>query len=149
MELFAVGFLVLIATAAFMGVVVGAIGGAAAWRLRSNLVVGFVLTVCAFFLVLVADQPGDFIWLRAKLTWGVPPMSMTFLVSSVFARWLETRTTLRPNWIALAALGVSLSTGFLCLLLFRISPGAPLLAALGADLCLVLLVMWNRRPVRT
>ena len=43
----AVGFLVLIGAAAVLGVLVGAIGGAVAWRLRMNLAVGVALTACA------------------------------------------------------------------------------------------------------
>ena len=40
MEPIAVGFLILIGTAALIGVVVGVIGGAVVWRARSNLVLG-------------------------------------------------------------------------------------------------------------
>ena len=145
MELFAVGFMVMIAAAAVLGVLVGAIGGAVAWRLRMNLVLGGLLTACAFLLVLVVEQHGDVVWLRAKLAWGIPALTVAFLVGSVFARWLDARTRLRPAWTTLAAFGFSLCMGFFYLLLFRLSPRAPLLGALIADVALILLLLLRRR----
>jgi len=85
----AVGFMVLVGTAAAMGVLVGTIGGAVVWRLRGNLALGGVLTGCAYLLVLIVDHHEDFLWLRAKLTWGVPSMTLAFLICAVSARWLE------------------------------------------------------------
>ena len=130
-----------------MGVVVGAIGGAINWRLGGGLVLGGLLTACAFLLAVVLEHPQDFTWLRAKLTWGIPATSVTFLIGSVSAPWLKARTALRPTWIALAALGFTLSMGFLYLLLFRVSLQAPLVAALVGDFCLILLLMRARRLV--
>lgn len=75
-------------------------------------------------------------------------MALTFLICSISARWLEARTALRPIWIALAAFGFTLSMGFLYLLWFRLSWRAPLLAALGADVCLVLILIRSRKLVR-
>jgi hypothetical protein len=72
-------------------------------------------------------------------------MALTFLVASVSARWLQARTTLRPTWTALAAFGVALSLGLLNLRLVGLSLRAPLLAALGAGVCLLLLLIWGRR----
>jgi hypothetical protein len=72
-------------------------------------------------------------------------MALTFLVASVSARWLQARTTLRPTWAALAAFGVALSLGLLNLSLFGLSLRAPLLAALGAGVCLILLLIRGRR----
>ena len=148
MEPFAVGFMILVAAASFIGVVVGAIGGAVIWRLRIGIVLGAVLTAAAYFLVLVLEHHEDFTWLRAKLTWGAPSMVLSFLICSVSAPWLAARTTLRPTWIALAALGISLAMGFLYLLLFRVSMRAPLVTALAADVCLIILLILNRRLVR-
>ena len=96
MEPFAVGFMILVAGAAFLGVVVGAIGGAVVWRLRGGLVLGIALTACAYLLALILEHHEDFIFLRAKLAWGIPSMSVSFLIGSVSARWLEARTRLRP-----------------------------------------------------
>jgi len=130
-----------------MGVVVGAIGGTVTWRLGGSLVLGGLLTACAYLLALILEHPQDFLWLRAKLAWGIPATSVTFLIGSVVARWLRVRTALRPIWIALAALGFALSMGFLYLLLFRVSLQAPLVAALVGDICLILLLMRTRRLV--
>ena len=136
----AAGFVVLIVTAALMGVVVGAIGGAVVWRFRGNLVLGAVVTWCALVLLLVADYHADFHWLRAKLFWGTPPLTLTFLVASASARELEARTALRRAWIGLAAFGIALSLGFLYLRLFRLDLWMPLPLALGGDVALILLL---------
>jgi hypothetical protein len=58
MEPIAVGFMVLVGTAALLGVVVGAIGGAVAWRVRICLPLGGLPTGGALFVVLVAEQNG-------------------------------------------------------------------------------------------
>jgi hypothetical protein len=113
-----------------------------------NLVLGGLLTACALALVFVAEYPEDRTWLRAKLIWGAPSMTVAFLACTVAARWLEARTTLRSVWTALAAFGVASSLGVLYLLLFRYGPNAPLVAAPGAVLCLILLLMRVRRPAR-
>src|SRR6476620_5961638 len=94
MEPIAVGFMILVGTAALLGAVVGAIGGAVTWRVGANLALGALLTAGALLLVLVADGSGSLAWLRPKLTWGAPSMAFTFLVASVSARWLQARTTL-------------------------------------------------------
>lgn len=149
MEPIAVGFMILVAGASFIGVVVGAIGGAVLWRLRIGVVVGGVLTAFAYLLVLILEHHEDLVFLRAKLTWGAPSMSLSFLICSVSATWLEARTKLRPTWIALAALGFSLGVGFLYLLLFRVSMGAPLVAALAGDICLILLLITKPKACPT
>jgi hypothetical protein len=140
MEPIAVGFMILIGTAALIGVVVGAIGGAVTWRVGGNLALGGLLTACALVGVLIAEGEGSMTWLRAKLTWGAPSMALTFLLAWLSARWLQARTTLGPNWTALAAFGIALSLGLLSLKLFGISPRTPLLAGLGACVCLILLI---------
>jgi hypothetical protein len=141
----AFGFMILIGAAAVLGVVVGAIGGAVVWRARINLVLGGLLTAGAYLLVLVVDYPGDFTFLRAKLTWGAPPLSLAFLIASISARWLEARTALRPTWITLAACGVSLGLGFLYLSLFRFDRETRLVGALVADVGLMLVLIWTAR----
>jgi hypothetical protein len=140
----AAGFVILIVTAALMGVVVGAIGGAVAWRFRSHLVLGAVLTWCAFVLLLLADYPEGWHWLRAKLTWGTPPLTLTFLIATASARELEARTALPRAWITLAAAGLALSLGFLYLRLFRLDLWTPLPVALGGDVALILLLTRSR-----
>ena len=147
----AYGFLILLFTAALTGVVVGAIAGAAVWRLRCNLALGALVTACLFPLVLVAEAYGNVYWLHAKLIWGAPPAALTFLICSISARWLEARTALRPLWIAFAACGLALSAGFLYLSWFKhqlLSPqGAwsPLLPVLTADIVLLVVLLLTRR----
>jgi len=145
MEPIAAGFMILVAAAAVTGVLVGAVGGAVAWRLRMNIVLGGVLTAVAYLLVLVLEHHEDFIFLRAKLIWGIPSMSVAFLICSVSAPWLAAHTSLRPTWVALAALGFSLGMGSLYLLLFGLGFRAPLVAASVMDPCLVLLLLRNTR----
>lgn len=147
MEPFAVAFLVSIAATAVTGILVGAIGGAVVWRMRMNLVVGSLLTACAYLLILLADNQ-RLLGLRGHLFWGVPSLILGFLMSSVAARWLRTRIKLRPTWIALEALGLTLTVGFLNLSLFRWSFRAPPLVALAADACLLLLLIRSQRRVR-
>jgi hypothetical protein len=148
------GFLVLLFTAALVGVVVGAIAGAVVWRSRCNLALGGLVTACLLPLVLVAEAYGSVYALRAKVTWGAPSTALTFLICSISARWLEAHTTLRPWWIALAACGAALSLGFLYLLGFKYllltSHGAwePLRPALAADIVLLVVLLLTRRPVR-
>jgi hypothetical protein len=55
MEPIAVGFMVLVGTAALLGVVVGAIGEAVAWRVGISLPLGGLVTG-ALFVVLVAEE---------------------------------------------------------------------------------------------
>lgn len=141
MQPIAAGFLILVGTAAFLGVVVGAIGGAVVWRRRCSLLLGGALTACGYLLVLIAEHHEDFIWLPSKLTWGIPSMTLAFLICSVSASWLESHTTLRPTWIALSAFGISLGMGFLYLFLFRLGLKAPLVAAIAADICLILMIL--------
>jgi hypothetical protein len=145
MEPIAVGFMILVGTAAFIGAVVGAIGGAITWRVGANLALGALLTAGALLLVLVAEGDGRVTWLSAKLTWGAPSMAFTYLAASASGRWFQARTTLRRTGTALAAFAVALSLGLLSLRLFGLSLRAPLLAALGAGVCLILLLIRDRR----
>jgi hypothetical protein len=69
--------------------------------------------------------------LRAKLIWGVPSLSVTFLTGATSSHWLTARTSLRPNWTVLAAFGITLCVGFLYLFLFRLDMQTPLQVALG------------------
>jgi hypothetical protein len=147
MEPIAAGFMVLVGTAALIGAVVGAIGGAVSWRVGANLALGSLLTAVALLLVLAAEGGVSSSWLRGRLTWGVPSMAFTFLAASVSARWLATRTTLGRTGTALAAFAVALILGLLSLRLFGLSLRPPMLAASGAGVCLILLVIHDRpRP---
>jgi hypothetical protein len=56
MEPIAVGFMVLVGTAALLGVVVGAIGGAVVWRVGISFPLGGLVTGSALFVVLIAEE---------------------------------------------------------------------------------------------
>jgi hypothetical protein len=148
------GFLVLLFTAALVGVVVGAVAGVVVWRSRCNLVLGGLATACLLPLVLVAEAYGSVYWLRAKVTWGAPSTALTFLICSISARWLDAHTALRPLWIALAACGLALSVGLLYLAWVKYllgsshGPWGPLLPALAADIVPLAVLLLIRRPVR-
>lgn len=145
MEPFAAGYLVMIGAAAVLGVFIGAIGGALGWRLRLTTL-ALVLSVLAFVLYLFIEHGGRHLWLGAELIFGLPPLLFAFLAASISARSLAGRTSLRPGWVALLAFGIANLAGALCLLLFRIGPGALLKGAISADLLiLVLLVLMTRR----
>ena len=144
MEPIAVGFMVLVGTAAFIGVVVGAIGGAVAWRLGTSRALGGLLTAGGLLVVLVAEGDGSLTWLRPKLTWGVPWMAFTFLVASASARWLQGRTTLSRNAMAAVAFAVALILGLSSLRLVGLSLRAPLLATVGVGGWLILLAIRDR-----
>jgi hypothetical protein len=148
LEPIAYGFLVMIAGAAFAGMVVGAIGGAVVWRVSCHLLLGIVLTFCTFFLIIIADEQGHHAFLRAKLVWGAPSMGLTFLVGSIAARWLGAWTAIRRTWIALAAFGLALVAGFLYMLLFRARTESALATALWVDAGLVVLLILTRRLAR-
>jgi hypothetical protein len=140
----AYGFLIMIGTAALMGAFVGAIGGAIVWRARLHLLLGALLTACAYLVLLLLDYPKDFTWLKAKLAWGIPPLIQAFLLGVLSARGLAARTKLHPNVVALAGFAFSLGVGLLCLLPFRIDPAAPVHIALIADGCLLLALVASR-----
>lgn len=146
MEPIAVGFMVLVGTAALIGAVVGAIGGAITWRVGANLLAGAVLTACALVLVLVAEGEGRLVWLRAKLTWGVPSMALTFLAALASARWLQSSTTLGRTGTATVGFVIALCLGLLTLRLFGLSLRAPLLAAAVAGACLIAVRVRDREP---
>jgi hypothetical protein len=148
MEPIAAGFMVSIAAAAVLGIVVGAIGGAVVRRLRMNFVLGVFLTACAYLLALIEENDGRVLWLKAELVWGTPSMMLAFLISLIAARWLEARTKLRPIWTTLAAFGVALTLGFLYLLTFRLSLTAPPVIGLVADAGLLLLLVLSRKIIR-
>ena len=148
-EPIAVGFILSIAGAAFIGVLVGALGGAIVWRFRVNIFVGGLLTALAFVLFLIVDDGGRRLLMKAELTWGTPALLLAFLLTSLLAPWLASRLTLRPTWIGLIALGLAWAIGFVYLLLFRVSLTAPPWVALGADVCMLLLLIRNRVKLRT
>ena len=116
-----------------------------AWRARLHIVLGALLTACAYVLLLIADHHGRLFWLNAELTWGAPILALTFLVGSLSARWLGVHARWRPTLIALVSFGVALVIGLSFMFLFRLDMRAPLRWAWVIDAGLVLLLLWNRK----
>jgi hypothetical protein len=148
-EPLAVGFILSIGTAALIGIFVGALGGAVVWRLRMNLLWGGLLTAIAFVVCLILENGGRTLFMKAEFMWGTPALILAFLLISLLAPWLASRIKLRPTWTGLIALLLVLVFGFMYLFLFRLNLAAPLWVALGADVCLLFLLIRNRVRLRT
>lgn len=142
MEPIAYGFMVTVAGASVMGVAVGALGGACAWRGGIHVVLGGLLTALVYLLLLIADDHGRLFWLRAELVWGAPLLAMGYLVSSIAARWVGAQKRLGRTWTALASFFVALVLGLSYMLLFRIDMQAPMRWAWVIDAGLVALLIW-------
>lgn len=145
MEPIAYGFMITVAGASVMGVAVGALGGAAAWRAGIHIALGALLTACVYVLLLIADEHGRLFWLRAELVWGAPLLAMGYLVSSLAAGWVAARTRLGRTWTALTSFCVALVVGLSYMLLFRIDMQAPIRWAWVIDAGLAVLLMWRAK----
>jgi hypothetical protein len=140
--------MVMIAAAIVLAFLAGAIGGALVRLMGWNLAWGGLATFCGYVVWSIADHDWDTGWLRGDLILGAPSMFLAFLVCSASARWLESRVRLRPVWLALLAFLFTLCVGCGYLLLFRLDVIMPLYVALAVDVCLVVMLMRVRRPVR-
>lgn len=150
MEPLAVAAIASIAGAAVLAIIIGAVSGAVAWRVRHGLVLGGLLSIGAYLLVLAID--GGLHWLRGTAVFGGPPFVLTFLISYLAARYLTARANLRPLWATVAALASALVIGCLYLLWFRFgllrsSPWEPIWIAVGADACLLFVAIRGRSVV--
>src|SRR5262245_49506825 len=123
----------MIAAAAVLAVMVGALGGAIASALRAGLLLGGVLTAGAYLADLVFIES---VGLKTA-TLFLPLVALTFLTSWLTARLLEARLGLPRVWAASLAFVCALLTGFLCMLLGRVGLLIPVWAALAADLGLI------------
>ena len=148
MEPIAYGFMVTVAGASVMGVAVGALGAACAWRARIHVVLGAILTGVAYVLLLIADHHGRLFWLSAELVWGAPLLTMAYLVGSLAGRWTAARTRWGPTWTALVSFVVALAAGLSYMLLFRLDMRAPLGWAWVIDAVLVVLLILIRNSTR-
>jgi hypothetical protein len=145
MEVIAAGARVMVAMAATVAVIVGAIGGAIVWRGGIRLTLGGLSGMLVYFLAATALLGFSFLTLAVIV--GIPILVLSFLISYLTARHLRSRTSLRLMWATPAAVGSALTVGFLYLLLFRLSLWAPVWIALGADACLILLAIRNWKLV--
>jgi predicted small integral membrane protein len=141
-----IGGLAVVAGAIAIALFVGAVGGAIHGRLRGELSLGALLVLGAYALIVIALES----WSSRKIVvFGMLPLMLTFLVSSLTTQLLATRARVRPMIAALAGFGSALFLGFLYLMLIRFD-WLPLVdpntawVALAALSCLILLSIRKR-----
>lgn len=145
MEPVGYGILFAIAASAGNSVLLGAVIGAAVWRLRWGLPLG---GLGAGVYLVVAARSIHFAFLAFAAIFA-PPLVMSLLASYLTGRYLGGHRHVRFAWATLAALGVGLVFAALYLLLLRArfpdDLWTPAWAALGVDVCLALLaIQWIR-----
>ena len=134
---------VTITAAMVWGVILGALGGAIAWRLRSGLIASGVVLISIYVLAIVV--PDGFFWLNLSLTFGVLPLAQSALVSRALAQYLEARQQWRPLWSGTGAVAGSLVAGWLCLWSRTLDTWAPNWVAGAVSACLLVLLLMTRR----
>lgn len=139
MEPLAVAGYVMVASAAVLAVMLGALAGAIAWAVKGNVFWAGVLAAGAYFAVAVLLESHRPV---AAAIVGMPPLMLTLLSSWLAASYLQAR--LRRPWAAAAALGCALLLGFIWGFLFRIGLWTAVSVALAADACLIALICWGR-----
>jgi hypothetical protein len=113
---------VMVATAAVLAVIVGALTGVLAWAMKVNLLWGGACAVAAYLATLTLLGSYSF---TAATVVGGPPLILTVVTSGVTARFLDARAKLWRPVTALLALVCALLVGFLFLLLLRHALGFP------------------------
>lgn len=149
MEVVAAGFVNLVVTTALAALIMGVIGGIIVWRVRCGLVLGGLVAVVVYLgaYLGVAAIFLAFPSLVLAVVYGMPALALTFLISFLTVRHLETRANLHPIWATLSAFVSALIAGFLWILLFKLSYWAPVWVILGIDACLILFAFRNRKLI--
>ncbi|MGH7725701.1 MAG: hypothetical protein ACREOU_09750 [Candidatus Eiseniibacteriota bacterium] len=111
---FVYGFMVLVATAMTVAVVLGAIAGTITGMRRIDLSVGALTALGLYLLSAVL------LGFRLGAASGILPLILTFLAGSLVGRSLERLQHLHWIWRTLTALGSALVVGFLYLLPIRL-----------------------------
>src|SRR5262245_25790554 len=125
---------VMVASAAVLAVMLGALAGAIAWALGRWLLWLALLAAVTYFAITVFVESARF-WPAAVI--GMPPLVLTLLTSWLTAHYLAARWRWRRMPAALVGLGCSLLLGFLWGFLFRLGLWVPVWVALAADACLI------------
>jgi hypothetical protein len=141
MEPLAIAGYVMIAGAAVLAVILGALAGALAWGTRVSVLWAGALAAGAYFTVTVLLESAR---LAPAAIIGMPPLILTLLTSWLAAHYLEVRARLRRVWATLVALACALLIGLLWGSLFRLGFWVPISVALAADVCLIAL-FYRRR----
>jgi hypothetical protein len=147
MEPVAFGFLATIVGTVVFAVVADALIGAVVWKLRFSFAWG---CLGAGIYLVVTPPFVDFAFLAfGRLS--APPLIMTLLTSYLTARYVRVLHHVRAVWATIAALGCASILGafylFLFTHLFMTSFWKPILMAVGADACLLVLAIRSRHLV--
>jgi hypothetical protein len=137
---------VMVAALAVQAVAFGALGGALAWAIGARLLWAGPLAAGAFLAATVLL--GSY-RLEPAALYGIPLLTLTFLVSWLIARFLETGGKWRRIWATPAALGGGFLVGFLWLLQSRLGLWTPVSTALVADACLIAYVGYSALKKRS
>ena len=137
MEPLAIAAYVWIASAALVGAMVGAFAGAIAWAVKGDPL--WVGLLSAGGYLAGSDLLASYS-LKMATVFGLPLLVLTFLISWLVARSLETLAKWRLIWATLAAMGCGLIAGFSWGFLFRLDIWAPVAFAVPADVLLILFV---------
>jgi hypothetical protein len=136
----------MVAALAVQAVAFGAFGGALAWAIRARLLWAGPLAAGAFLAATVLLGPYR---LEPAAVYGIPLVSLTFLLSWLIARFLETGAKWRRIWATLAALGGGLLVGYLWLFQARLGLWTPVSTALVADAGLLAYVGYSALKKRS
>ena len=149
MEPLALAGYLAIASAALLAVLLGAIGGALAWAVKSWVKGSLLwcgLMAAAGYLVAKTVLGSGRLWPAISI--GIPFLMLSLLTSWLSARHLETRARWRRPWAALAALGIGLLLGYLWGFQFRLGLWVPIRTALVADAGLILWLIVSHLRMR-
>lgn len=135
----------MMAGAAVLALLLGAIAGSLARAIRRGFAWMALLAAAAYFATTVLTQSFSLVGAAA---FGVAPLVLTFLASWLTAGYLETRMKLRRLWAALAAFGAAVAAGSLWLLSFRLGVWAGIGLVLAADMLLIVSAVLSRGAPR-
>jgi hypothetical protein len=144
MEPLGVAGYVMVAAAAVLAVILGALGGAIAWALKRSLLWVALLVAGGYFAAEVLLGSSS---VAPAAVIGIPPLILTLLTSWLTARYLQVRASFRRIPATLVGLGSALLLGFLWGFLFRLGLWAPVSVALAADACLIVLFYRSRKVI--
>ena len=146
MEPLGVAGYVMIAAAAVLAMLLGALAGAIAWLARCNLLWPGLLAAAGYLALTVfldSAAPGP------SAVIGLPPLMMTMLISWLVAGTLERRAGLGRVWAALSGLGIALLLGFSWGFSLRLGLWPAISLAFITDACLILVILLRRKAAAT
>lgn len=127
---------VFVASALVFAFLFGALGGTIGWAFRLRLLWAGLAAAAGYLAVMV---PTFGVRPETVAVMGIPPLTLTLLVSWLTARDAETRARLHHLFATLVGLVCAIIAGTLVLYLFRLSAWAPVRMSLAADVFLAVL----------